>query len=123
MNVRRKLQEKTGRDEGFTLVELLVVIVILGVLSAVVVFSVSGITDRGSSSACKADVKSVEVATEAYFATKAVYPTNFGELSPAFLKTVPGVATDELPKATSFENNGHTITLGEGGAVSVKPAC
>ena len=34
-------------DGGFTLVELLVVIVVLGVLAAVTVFAVRGITDRG----------------------------------------------------------------------------
>src|SRR5690606_26156308 len=43
MDLRKTLQEKTGREDGFTLVELLVVIVVLGVLAAVVVFSVSGI--------------------------------------------------------------------------------
>jgi len=122
MNLRQKLQDKTGRDEGFTLVELLVVIVILGVLSAVVVFSVSGITNRGTSSACKADVKSVEVATEAYFATNASYPANFDQLSPEFLKTVPGVPAPSAA-TTSFVNNGHTLTLGSGGAVTVNPAC
>ena len=39
-------------DHGFTLIELLMVIVILGVLSAVVVFSVAGINDKGEAAAC-----------------------------------------------------------------------
>ncbi len=34
-------------DHGFTLVEILVVIVILGILAVVVAFSVRGVTDRG----------------------------------------------------------------------------
>ena len=41
-------------DSGFTLTELLIVIVILGVLAGIVVFAVGGITDRGEMSACKA---------------------------------------------------------------------
>jgi general secretion pathway protein G len=68
--------KNTKRDRGFTLVELLIVIVILGVLATVTVFAVSGITDRGNQSACKADVKTVEVAVEAYYAEKGSYPTD-----------------------------------------------
>jgi prepilin-type N-terminal cleavage/methylation domain-containing protein len=56
------------RDKGFTLVELLIVIVILGILAGVTVFAVRGINDRGTTSACQADKKTLETATEAYFA-------------------------------------------------------
>ncbi len=44
-------------DRGFTLVEILVVIVILGILAVVVAFSVRGVTDRGETSACGADAR------------------------------------------------------------------
>jgi prepilin-type N-terminal cleavage/methylation domain-containing protein len=62
----RKARKSEG---GFTLIELLIVIVILGVLAGIVVFSVRGITDRGEASACKAEVKTVAVAEEAYYAS------------------------------------------------------
>ena len=39
------------RSKGFTLVELLIVIVILGILATVTVFAVRGITDQGKASA------------------------------------------------------------------------
>src|SRR3954462_6486583 len=55
-------------EAGFTLIELLIVIVILGVLAAIVVFSVRGITDRGATAACKANVSSINTAVEAYYA-------------------------------------------------------
>jgi general secretion pathway protein G len=63
-------------DEGFTLIELLIVIVILGILAAVVVFAVGGITDKGTTSACKADKKTYEVAVEAYYAQEGAYPAD-----------------------------------------------
>ncbi len=56
------------QDKGFTLVELLIVIVILGILATVTVFAVRGITDQGKTSACEADQKTLETAVEAYFA-------------------------------------------------------
>jgi prepilin-type N-terminal cleavage/methylation domain-containing protein len=56
------------QDKGFTLVELLIVIVILGILATVTVFAVRGITDQGQTSACNADRKTLQTAVEAYFA-------------------------------------------------------
>ena len=62
------------RDKGFTLVELLIVIVILGVLSTVTVFAVSGITDRGRTARCDSDQRTVEVAVESFYAENNAYP-------------------------------------------------
>jgi general secretion pathway protein G len=58
--------DKNTAQKGFTLVELLVVITVLGILAAVVVFSVSGITDKGQTSACKTDSSEVRTAVAAY---------------------------------------------------------
>ena len=49
------------QDKGFTLVELLIVIVILGILATITVFAVRGITDQGQTSACNADEKTLQV--------------------------------------------------------------
>ncbi len=65
--------EETKQDKGFTLVELLIVIVILGILATVTVFAVTGITSRGKDSACKADMKVIQVAEEANNANTGAY--------------------------------------------------
>ena len=68
--------ERARQEEGFTLIELMIVIVILGVLAGIVVFAVGGITDRGTSAACKTDVSTIQTAVEAYYAKTGGYPAN-----------------------------------------------
>ena len=65
----REDRSQIGQAEspGFTLVELLIVIVILGLLATVVVFSVGGITDRGQHGTCVTDERTLVTAVEAYF--------------------------------------------------------
>jgi general secretion pathway protein G len=65
--------KKMRNERGFTLIELLVVIVILGILAAVVVFAVSGLTNKGQSSACRIDERTLRTAEEASFAQDGKY--------------------------------------------------
>ncbi len=58
----------SDRPDGFTLVELLIVIVVLGILTTVVVASVSGIVDRGEEATCEGDLRTLSTAAESYFA-------------------------------------------------------
>jgi prepilin-type N-terminal cleavage/methylation domain-containing protein len=77
-------------DSGFTLTELLIVIVILGVLTGIVVFAVGAFTDRGEIAACKADMKTVESASEAYRAQNGSYAATIAALvAGGYLKSAP----------------------------------
>jgi prepilin-type N-terminal cleavage/methylation domain-containing protein len=55
-------------DRGFSLVELLVVIVVLGIMSTVVVFAVRGTKDDAETSTCRQHRRVVATAIESYFA-------------------------------------------------------
>ena len=53
-------------EDAFTLIELLIVIIILGVLAAVVIFGVSTFKGDAVEKACKSDRKQVDTAASSY---------------------------------------------------------
>ena len=63
------------RDGGFTLIELMIVIVVLGLVAATVLFAAGGLSDRGTRSVCAANLKQVETAEAAYFSQFESYTT------------------------------------------------
>lgn len=58
-------------DGGFSLIELLLVIVILGMVATIVAFSVGGLTADAQGVGCEADQRALVQASEAYFAQRA----------------------------------------------------
>lgn len=89
MNTHIEEVQPVKQDRGFTLVELLIVIVILGILASVTVFAVRGITDRGQQNSCDVEQRAVETALEAFFADTGSDATGFASLVPNYLKTSP----------------------------------
>ena len=99
---------RAQKDDGFTLIEVLVVISILGILAGIVVFAVGGIADRGQESACKTEKKTVQTAVQAYLAK----PPAGGPASPGTSNLV-GLYLADTP-------TWYTVT---GGTVSGSGAC
>ena len=80
---------RTSSDGGFTLIELMIVIVVLGLVAATVLFAASGVSDRGTASVCKANLKQIEGAEEAYFSQFASYTTIPDLVSRRLLREAP----------------------------------
>jgi prepilin-type N-terminal cleavage/methylation domain-containing protein len=63
---RSTTDRKNLIEQGFTLVELLIVIVILGILAGIVVFAVGNLTNNASNNACKTEGDTFATAYQAY---------------------------------------------------------
>jgi general secretion pathway protein G len=84
----------SGRNEqGFTLVELMVVIVIIGLLATVVIINVLPATDKAAITKARADVATLEQGVEMYRLNKLRYPSGSEGLqavtSQGYVKRLP----------------------------------
>ena len=79
-------------EEGFTLVELMVVIVIIGLLATVVIINIAPATDKAAVTKVRADVATLEQGVEMYRLSKMSYPGGDGLqtlVSEGFIKRLP----------------------------------
>ena len=83
----------TRRARGFTLIEIMVVVVIIGLLAAVIVPEVVNKVDEARIAKAKEDIQSLETALTEYRLDNSVYPTNEQGLQ-ALVKRPTGAALD-----------------------------
>jgi len=91
------------RTSGFTLVEMMVVIVIIGILATVLITQISGRADKAKVEATKAIVKQVADAAEMFKLDHNRYPERLDDLMrmPAYVdgrKWPPGGYLKKLPR-------------------------
>lgn len=63
------------KQSGFTIVELLIVIVVIGILAALVITTFNGIQQKGRDTERQTDIKALHGQLEAYYAQTGYYPT------------------------------------------------
>ena len=64
------------QQPGFTIVELLIVIVLIGILAAITIVAFNGIQSRASFAAYKSDIDALNKAVNLYYADNGAYPGN-----------------------------------------------
>jgi prepilin-type N-terminal cleavage/methylation domain-containing protein len=79
MNVmQRAVARRYNKEEGMTLIELLIVVLILGILATIVILGIGAFQNTGKSQACTTTARSLESAAAAYYASN---PGNYGNVA------------------------------------------
>ena len=91
---------QSSDEEGFTLVELMVVIVIIGLLAAIVAFNVLPMGDKARIEKARSDISTIEQALEMYKLQNLTYPSTSDGLQ-ALVKA-PGSADPSRYQAGGY---------------------
>lgn len=81
----------TSNKKGFTLIEVLIVVSIIGLLASAVLVGLGGFRSRGRDARRITDLKSLQNGLELYYARSNAYPVALGDLITA------GIGVTKLP--------------------------
>lgn len=66
---------KRGNNKGFTLIEILIVVAIIGILASIVLVNVRGFRAKGQDARRIADIRTIQNGLELYYSSEGKYPT------------------------------------------------
>ena len=103
-------QENTVRNEqGFTLLELMVVVAVLGILMAIAIQQFSLYRSRATDAAMRSDLKNAALAMESYYGEFLDYPASVNALRLVGYRNTNGVTlTINVSSPSSFTLNAAT---------------
>lgn len=105
---------KNIKNQGFTLVELLIVIVIIAILTVVSLVAYNGLQNQAKTSAAKSTVDSVAKKAELYNTEEGKYPSQISDLTGADTNKSYYIApanVTQLASGTSFASDTPTTTV------------
>jgi prepilin-type N-terminal cleavage/methylation domain-containing protein len=111
--VRMGMRMGMRAEAGFTLLELLIVIVVLGILAAIVIFSLSAVGGSAATAACQTDLATTTDAVAAYEAQMGAYPGGTGSAHPTDSDpgTAPAFSVGSPPQGSNAARPGGELLV------------
>ncbi len=69
------MEKSSNKQTGFTIVELLIVIVVIGILAAITIVAYNGIQGRSKDAKRQSDLSAIQKGLELYYVDNGGYPT------------------------------------------------
>ena len=86
-----------ANNQGFTIVELLIVVVVIAILAAITIVSYNGITSRANASSAASNIETVQKIAEAYNSDAGRYPGTKAQFASGYTDTNITTAAAKLP--------------------------
>jgi len=96
------IKSKVQSERGFTIVELLIVVVVIAILAAITIVSYNGITNRANASSAASNAETVLKVAEAYNADGSKYPASKTQFSTGYTDATITTAVSKVPTAITL---------------------
>lgn len=117
-----KMRKLLRRDEGFSLIELLIVVAIIGIIAAIAVPQLMNAMDRGRQRRSMADMRNIATANGTMRVDTGAYAGALANLQPTYMQVAP--TEDGWGNAWVYSTGADTYTItsqGSDGAAGPAP--
>ena len=101
-----------SKNKGFTLIEMLIVIAIIGILAGIVLTGVRGFQATARDTRRIGDVRNIQPLAELFFTRNGAYPANIAALRAAGLGSIPTDPTSGSDHGYSVDGAGLSYCIG-----------